>query len=120
MKERSERLRVAKELRSDNPRVKGISFQEFREWRHHPISEFFFEYLRDFSEALADQHKLRWANGIEAERGEKWAHGQYTGVNEIADVDFKRDILEFYSSVPELIGDPDEDFEEADEEEMEG
>lgn len=74
----------------------NISRQEFQEWKHHPVSKVFFEYLREKQKFVKESALEQWVNGSEAFAScNQTVRGQIIELNEVIELPFEA-IEEFY------------------------
>jgi hypothetical protein len=73
-----------------------VTREEYNEWRHHPVSKVFLQFLRDKKEFLTKAMMDQWLDGNEAfDRAGQTVRGQIIELGEIADMPFEQ-ISEFY------------------------
>jgi hypothetical protein len=73
----------------------GIAEPDFNQWKHHPVTKAFRQYLIDYTKSLEVAHVGRWRAGDVDEKAESWASGQIEGIEEIATLEFEH-IARFY------------------------
>lgn len=72
-----------------------FSEQDFQLWRHHPVSEVFLQYLRDYAGVLEREMMDRWKSGAVRLIDEQEARGRVVACIEVADLPYES-IREFY------------------------
>lgn len=75
--------------------------EEYNEWRHHPVSKVFLQFLRDKKAFLTNAMMEQWLDGRESfAQSEQTVRGQIIELGEIADMPFEH-ISEFYKQEEE-------------------
>lgn len=76
--------------------VRELSKEAYLQWKHHPVTKAFHQFLRDFRLRLLDQHSQRWqANELLAGDGETEARTRVNMYEEIVTLEPEH-ILQFY------------------------
>ena len=73
---------------TDEQELLGITDQNFREWKHHPVTKAVHQYLRDFRQALRRDHTDRWEAGRLDSDIESEARGRCVALLEIVGLEF--------------------------------
>ena len=67
-----------------------ISREEYQEWRHHPVSKVFLQFLKDKQEFLKAAALDQWVNGSESFANcNSTIRGQVIELGEIAELPFE-------------------------------
>ena len=98
--------------------VLQLADQQFRQWRHHPVSEVVLQYLKDYQQALLRELQQRWLQGSVRYADEAEARGRVLVVVELRELQLDA-IRAFYGLPQEEEEDDDEDAEDKEEEEDE-
>lgn len=95
--------------------MKGLTQADYQQWRQHPVSRWFRQYLADAGEAIKQDHLTRFIQGDMDPAIEAEARGRMLVLNEIATMEFGH-IAAFYNvPMPEQPQGPEEDEIETDE-----
>lgn len=81
------------------PKVKGQE-QEYREWKHHPMTALYRRYLQDFRQALIREALGRWEAGTLHLSHEQEMRGRMLALSEASSVEYE-DIAKFYEEAEE-------------------
>src|SRR5947199_351689 len=77
-------------------KIKGVGKAEFQEWRHHPASKVFLQFLKDKQDFLKAAALDQWVNGADSfATCNQTIRGQIIELSEIADLPFEA-MEEFY------------------------
>lgn len=64
--------------------------EQFQEWKHHPVSKFFFQFLRDRKEAMIRECSLQWLNGSELfDKENQINRGRILELVELLEIEFQ-------------------------------
>ena len=77
--------------------IADISDQAYREWKHHPVSKVFFQYLQDYQIRLESEALARWKNKSLLEADEQEMRGRVLTLEELCDLPFIS-IQKFYEA----------------------
>lgn len=69
--------------------VKGVTRRDYNNWKHHPVTKMFREYLIDYSGALTKRMVELWASGALKLTDEQEARGRLMAIREIIDLEFE-------------------------------
>jgi hypothetical protein len=87
------------------PIVSGVNEQDFKLWKHHPVSKVVAQYFADFRGALVQQHLAEWLAGKTEEVRDLEIRGRVAQLDDIAELTFAS-MVTFYPG-------PDEEAEPA-------
>lgn len=76
-------------------KVKDIGAEEYRAWRHHPVSKMFLRYVQDYRAALLSELLRCWEADKLTLSDERAIRGRVEILDEIATVEFES-IAKFY------------------------
>jgi hypothetical protein len=76
-----------------------IAEPDYLEWKHHPVSKIFLQYLADYREALIKQHVLEWQQGKLDEVRDLELRGRVMALADLTDLSFSA--MEFFYATPE-------------------
>lgn len=68
--------------------VKGVTRRDYNNWKHHPVTKMFREYLSDYRGALTKRMVELWENGALKLTDEQEARGRLMAIREIIDLEF--------------------------------
>ncbi len=84
----------------DNPEIKGVQEESYLDWRRHPVTKMYLQYLLDYREALRRDHVARWEAGGMNMEVEIEAKGRANTLAELSDLSFEV-IADFYKEPEE-------------------
>ena len=87
--------------------VRGLTEADYLRWRHHPVTKWFLEYLRDFRSDLATHAQEQWLGGEIELATEKELKGRINTLDEMATLEFS-EIAAFYEQVDTMNREDDE------------
>lgn len=76
--------------------LKGLKEPDFQEWRHHPVTKVFLQYLADYRQTLRNVHLAEWEAGKDDRTRELEMRGRIGTLGELTELSFT-DIATFYS-----------------------
>ena len=83
-------------------RVGDVTRQDYLDWKHHPVTKVFRQYLADYIEKIRDDHTARWEQSESYDVAlESEARGRVLAVNEIHTLPFEA-ICSFYQEDTEI------------------
>lgn len=89
----------------NEPIVSGITEQDFKLWKHHPVSKVVTQYFADYRDALVKQHVAEWLAGKTEDARDLEIRGRVAQLDDIAELGFAS-MVNFYPQ-PEQPDEPD-------------
>lgn len=68
--------------------VKGVTRQDYNNWKHHPVTKVFREFLQDYRGAMKARIVEQWEAGALKLTDELEARGRALAIREIIDLEF--------------------------------
>lgn len=68
--------------------VKGVTQRDYNNWKHHPVTKMFREYLEDYRGAMTKRMVELWENGALKLSEEQEARGRMMAIREVIDLEF--------------------------------
>ena len=75
-------------LRERQRQVRDLGDQQFRSWRHHPVSQVVLHYLEDYRRELLLGLQQRWLGGSLELRDEREGRGRALLAEELVDLEW--------------------------------
>lgn len=69
--------------------VKGVTRQDYNNWKHHPVTKVFREFLNDYRGAVKARMIEQWEAGALKLTEEQEARGRLMAIREIIDLEFE-------------------------------
>lgn len=82
-------------IESALPVVSGVTEQDFKLWKHHPVSKVVWQYCADYRDALVKQHLAEWMAGKNEEARDLEMRGRIAQLDDVAGLAFDS-IATFY------------------------
>jgi len=81
--------------------LKEITESDYQKWRHHPVTQMFLQYMRDWESETRTKMVNEWIAGNLTLDNEKEVRGWHKALTQLGELEF-RSIEDFYRSKEEL------------------
>jgi hypothetical protein len=71
------------------PDIKGVTRHDYNNWKHHPVTKVFREFLQDYRGAMKARMIEQWEAGALKLSDELEARGRALAIREIIDLEFE-------------------------------